>query len=83
MTETTGGVAADRLRTIVERIERLDGEIADLQAGRREILAEAKGAGFDATALCEILRLRRLEDHERAERSDLVRLYAGALGMEV
>lgn len=75
------GVAADRLRSIVERIERLEEERAALGADIREVYAEAKGAGFDSRTLRQIVRLRKLDAPERQEREELLTLYMGALGM--
>ena len=69
-----GGIARDRLRTIVERIERLEEEKTALSADIREVYSEAKGTGFDAKILRQIVRLRKLEE--------LLDLYKLALEME-
>jgi uncharacterized protein (UPF0335 family) len=74
-----GGIAADRLRSFVERIERLEQDRANLNADIREVVAEAKSAGFDARALRQIVRLRRLEPSERQEQEHLLEVYRRAL----
>lgn len=79
--KNSGGVAADMLRSFIERIERVDGEIADLRDDRKEIFAEAKGTGFDTGTMRDILRLRKMEKADREEREALLDLYKAALGM--
>ncbi len=77
----TGGVAGDQLRSIVERIERLEEEKAAIAADIREIFAEAKGNGFDTKAIRQILKLRKMEVAERHEQEAVLELYMRALGM--
>jgi uncharacterized protein (UPF0335 family) len=77
----TGGVAADRLRSIVERIERLEEEKKALAGDIKDIYVEAKSAGFDVKALRTLLSLRRKEPAEVEEQDALVTLYRQALGM--
>ena len=77
-----GGIARDRLRTIVERIERLEEEKAALSADIREVYSEAKGTGFDARILRQIIRLRKLDGADRREQEELLDLYKLALEME-
>lgn len=76
-----GGLAADRLRSIVERIERLEEEKAALAGDIKEVYAEAKGAGFDAKIIRQVIRERKMEADDRAEREHLLDLYRRALGM--
>ncbi len=76
-----GGVAADRLRTIVERIERLEEEKAALAADIREVYSEAKGAGFDVKVLRQIVRLRKVDQSDRQQMEHLLDVYKSALGM--
>lgn len=78
---TTGGIAADRLRSFIERIERLNEERAALGADIREVFSEAKGAGFDAATMRELIRLRKMDAADRAEREALLDTYKQALGM--
>ncbi len=76
-----GGIAADRLRTFVERIERLEEEKTAITADIREVYAEAKGAGFNAKILRQIVRLRRLDQADRREQEALLELYKRALDL--
>ncbi len=76
-----GGTTADQLRSIIERIENLEEEKANLSADIREIYAEAKGNGFDVKALRTIIRLRKKDDHERMEEEAVLATYMHALGM--
>jgi uncharacterized protein (UPF0335 family) len=74
-------VSAERLRSIVERIERLEEERKALADDIRDIKAEAKSAGFDVSVLNELLRQRKAEPAEIEEREALLDLYRRALGM--
>lgn len=76
-----GGVAAERLRAFVERVERLEAEKAALAADVREVYAEAKGAGFDVKALRQIVRLRKIDPADRRQQDELLSVYLNALGM--
>jgi len=76
-----GGLAADRLRSIVQRIERLEEEKKALAADIKEVYAEAKSAGFETKVLRQVLKLRRMERAERQEQEALLDLYMQALGM--
>lgn len=80
MTEV-GGIAADQLASYVERIERLEEEKANLMADIKEVYGEAKGLGYDVKILRQIIRLRKMEDHERAEQEEILEVYKRALGM--
>ena len=76
-----GGVAADRLRSIVQRIERLEEERKALANDIKDILAEAKSAGFDVTVVRGLIAERRKEPAEVEEQDTLRDLYRRALGM--
>ncbi len=76
-----GGIAADRLRTFVERIERLEEEKAAVTADIREVYSEAKGTGFNAKILRQIVRLRRLDQADRREQEAMLELYKRALDL--
>ena len=76
-----GGIAAERLRSVVERIERLEEEKAALAADIREVYAEAKGAGFDTSVLRQIVRLRKMDNAERRQREELLDLYKRVLDL--
>jgi uncharacterized protein (UPF0335 family) len=74
-------LAVDQLRSIVERIERLEEEKAALAEDIKEVYAEAKGNGFDTKTLRTVVRLRKQDTSERAEQEALLDLYLNALGM--
>jgi uncharacterized protein (UPF0335 family) len=76
-----GGIAGERLRSFIERIERLEEEKAALAADIREIYAEAKGVGFDTKIMRQVLKLRKLDREDRQEQETLLDLYLQALGM--
>lgn len=76
-----GGIAADRLRSIIERIERLEEERRALADDIKDIYTEAKSAGFDAKVIRQIVRIRRQEPAEVEEQETLLDLYRRALGM--
>jgi uncharacterized protein (UPF0335 family) len=76
-----GGIAADRLRSIIERVERLEEERKGLSEDIAQIFAEAKGAGFDVKVVRQIIRIRRQEPAEVEEQETLLDTYRRALGM--
>ncbi|WP_426956847.1 DUF2312 domain-containing protein [Muricoccus radiodurans] len=76
-----GGIAADRLRSIIERVERLEEERKALGDDIKDIFAEAKSAGFDVKTIRQIIRLRKQEPAEVEEQETLLDLYRRALGM--
>lgn len=76
-----GGVAGDRLKSFIERIERLEEEKAALAADVREVYAEAKGEGFDAKVMRQIVRLRKMDSSDREEQEAVLELYKQALGL--
>ncbi|MEQ8654184.1 MAG: DUF2312 domain-containing protein [Kiloniellales bacterium] len=78
-----GGIAADRLKSFIERIERLEEEKTALAGDIREVYAEAKGNGFDTKIMRQVLKLRKMEQDDRQEQEHLLDLYKRALGMEV
>ncbi len=78
---SAGGIAADRLRSLVERIERLEEERKALGADIRDIYTEAKSAGFDVKVMRQLIRLRRQEPQAVEEQETLLDLYRRALGM--
>ncbi len=77
----TQAIAADRLRSFIERIERLEEEKAALSGDIRDIYAEAKGEGFDPKVLRQIVRLRKMDRSDYQEQEALLELYKAALGM--
>ena len=75
-----GGVAAERLRSFLERVERLEEEKAVIAGDIKEVYAEAKGEGYDTKILRQIIRLRKMDRAERQEQEALLDLYLSALG---
>jgi len=76
-----GGLAGDQLRTIVERIERLEEEKQAIADDIKEVYAEAKANGFDTKILRKVISLRKVEAAERQEQEAILDLYMAALGM--
>lgn len=76
-----GNVSADRLRGLVERIERLDEERKALGSDIKDIFAEAKSAGFDVKVMRILIRLRKQEPAEVEKQETLLDVYRRALGM--
>jgi uncharacterized protein (UPF0335 family) len=74
-------VAADELRQFVERYEHLDAEKKDLADQMKEVMAEAKGRGYDTKALRRIIALRKRDKNDLAEEEAMLDLYKAALGM--
>lgn len=82
-TDTTDtGVAAEELRSIVDRLEHLAEEKETIADNMREVFAEAKGRGFDSKAIRTILKIRKQDRDERAEQESILELYLSALGMQ-
>lgn len=76
-----GGIAADRLRSLVERIERLEEERKALGSDIKDIYSEAKSAGFDVKVLRQLIRIRKQEPADVEEQETLLDVYRRALGM--
>ena len=76
-----GGVAGERLKSFIERIERLEEEKRALSADIKEVYSEAKGAGFDVKTMREIVKIRRMDEDDLDEREALLDTYLRALGM--
>ncbi len=74
-------VAADELRAFIERFERLDAEKKDIADQQKEVMAEAKGRGYDTKVLRKLVALRKREAHEISEEEAVLELYKEALGM--
>jgi uncharacterized protein (UPF0335 family) len=72
--------AKDQLKSVVERIERLEEEKAALAADIREVYAEAKGNGFDTKILRKVVAIRRMEPSERTTEEEMLDLYLSAVG---
>ncbi len=76
-----GGIAADRLRSLIERIEHLEEEKAAIASDIRDVFAEAKSAGFDVKIMRAVLKLRKMNDADRDEQEFLLDTYRKALDM--
>jgi len=73
------GLAAEKLKSFIERIERLQTERDDLSADIKEVFSEAKGNGFDTRIIREVIKLRKMEEPDRKERDELIDLYRAAV----
>lgn len=86
MDDTAGnaayGVAAEELRSFVERYERLELEKKDIADQQKEVMAEAKGRGYDTKVLRKVVALRRRDKDDIAEEEAVLEMYKAALGME-
>ena len=76
-----GGIAGERLRSLIERIERLEEEKRTLAEDIKEVFAEAKGSGFDAKIMRQIIKIRRMDKDDLDEQETLLDIYMRALGM--
>ena len=74
-------VTADELRQFIERIERLDAERKDLAEQQKEVMAEAKGRGYDTKVMRKLITMRRRDKDDIAEEEALLEMYKEALGM--
>lgn len=79
----TSDSSAERLRSFIERIERLSEEKDGIAQDISEVYSEAKGTGFDVKVMRQVIRLRKMEVESRRELEELVDLYKRALGMSV
>lgn len=75
------GVAADRLKSLIERIERMEESKAEIATDIREIYVEAKSAGFECKILRMLIRLRKMDAQERNEQEQLLDVYKQAVGL--
>ena len=77
-----GNVAADQLRLLIERIERLEEEKKGIGDDIKDVYLEAKATGYDTKIRRQIIRLRKREPHDRQEMEAILETYLSALGME-
>lgn len=78
---TVGGIAVDRLRSIIDRVERLEEERKALGEDIRDVFQEAKSAGFDVKVVKQLIKLRKQEPAEVEEQETLLETYRRALGL--
>ena len=76
-----GDVSTDRLRSFVDRIERLEEEKQALAADIREVYSEARGAGFDVKVMRQLIRIRKMDKDDRAQMEEILHVYERALDM--
>jgi len=76
-----GGIAGERLRSFIERLERLEEEKRTLGEDIKEVFAEAKGSGFDTKIMRQIIKIRRMDKDALDEQETLLDIYKRALGM--
>lgn len=75
-------IGGDQLKAFIERVERLEEEKAGIAGDIKEIYAEAKGSGFNASVMRKIVAMRRRDPNERSEEEAIADLYLEALGMQ-
>lgn len=80
-TDTSYRVTTDELRQFIERIERLDAEKKDLAEQQKEVMAEAKGRGYDTKIMRKVIALRKRDSDDIAEEEAVLEMYKEALGM--
>ena len=73
------GVAGNRVRSFVERIEQLETELAEISEQKKEVFSEAKGEGFDVKILKEIIKIRKQDKDERDEHETMLDVYLRAM----
>jgi uncharacterized protein (UPF0335 family) len=76
-----GSIAADELRLLIERIERLEEEKKAIADDVKDVYGEAKARGYDTKTMRTIVRLRKMETHDRQEAEALLDTYKAALGL--
>ncbi len=74
-------VTADELRQFIERFERLDAEKRDISDQQKEVMAEAKGRGYDTKVIRKVILLRKRDKEDIAEEEAVLEMYKEALGM--
>lgn len=81
VSESVANVSKGQLKSFIERIERLEEEKAAIAGDIREVYAEAKANGYDSKIMRQVIRIRKMDGHERAEQEALLDTYMAALGM--
>jgi uncharacterized protein (UPF0335 family) len=83
VSEAGHNVSDDRLRLLIERIERREEDKKDAAEDIKDIYIEAKALGYDAKIMRQIVRLRKMHDDDRREMETILDLYKSALGMDL
>ncbi|WOI55269.1 DUF2312 domain-containing protein [Palleronia sp. LCG004] len=81
VTDSSYHVTADELRQFIERYERLDQEKKDIAEAQKEVMAEAKGRGYDTKVMRKVIALRKRDKNDLAEEEAMLEMYMEALGM--
>ncbi|MDG1868643.1 MAG: DUF2312 domain-containing protein [Yoonia sp.] len=81
VSDTTTTVAAQELRQFIERFERLEAEKKDIADAQKEVMAEAKGRGYDTKVLRKVIAIRKRDANDLAEEEAVLDMYKSALGM--
>lgn len=83
MSDAGHNVTDDRLRLLIERVERLDEEKAAIADDIKDVFLEAKAVGYDAKIMKQVIRLRKMQPDDRREMETILDLYKSALGMDL
>lgn len=81
MTKNVNGITGEQLLSVIERIERLEQDKANISEDIKGVLAEAKNNGFDTKIIKQIVKIRKQEERERQEQEALLETYMAAIGM--
>ncbi len=81
VSDATYTIAADELRQFIERYEHLEAEKKDIADQQKEVMAEAKGRGYDTKVMRKVIALRRRDKDDIAEEEAVLEMYKAALGM--
>ena len=76
-----GGAASERLKALIDRIERLEEEKKAIAEDIKEVYSEAKSAGFDVKVMRQLIRLRKMDESDRNEMEEVLTIYMRAVGM--
>ena len=83
MSDVGHNVTDDRLRLLIERVERLEEEKAAIADDIKDVFLEAKAVGYDAKIMKQVIRLRKMQPDDRREMETILDLYKSALGMDL
>ena len=83
MSDVGHNVTDDRLRLLVERVERLEEEKAAIADDVKDVFLEAKAVGYDVKIMKQVIRLRKMQPDDRREMETILDLYKSALGMDL
>lgn len=79
--DATYAIAADELRQFIEQYEHLEAEKKDIAEQQKEVMAEAKGRGYDTKVIRKVIALRKRDKDDIAEEEAILEMYKAALGM--